>query len=92
MTYCSYCGRQTELREAGVATCIHCTDTVARNVQGQLVAELLKATAEFENINATHNRPSGCSDESSIAQEKLRRAGSRLAEFLDHGTIPENLK
>ena len=59
MAHCSYCGRETELRQAGMATCIECTDRVVRSVHGQLVQELLEAIAEFESIEATDNRFTG---------------------------------
>ena len=97
---CYYCGRKTELYQAGEPTCINCADKVdpnIRSVHAQLFQELLEATSEFETLTAVHDRitsdiPTEMLPEISIVREKLTRAHSRLTNFLDKGIVPEDLR
>ena len=60
---CSYCGRETELHEAGVATCPACDDRLRTaglskgfSVHGELNQELAEATAELDFVNVAYNQ------------------------------------
>ena len=66
MPPCSYCGRDTELYEGGLPTCLNCADRVVdsihgkvRSIHGQLVQKLLEATADVDAVTATHNEVMG---------------------------------
>jgi DNA-directed RNA polymerase subunit RPC12/RpoP len=63
MARCSYCGRETELHEAGVAMCTACGDRITaskpgeiRSVHTKLVQALMDATSEHSAATAAYNR------------------------------------
>ena len=92
MARCSFCGRETELHPAGVPTCVNCANSVrprTTSVHGQLIQDLLEATAEHDAATATYNQvmwdipstiphPDGVQRISSISRE-LSIAKERLA-------------
>ena len=63
MARCSYCGRETELHEAGVPMCTGCADRIIaskpgeiRSVHTRLVQDLIDATSEHSDATAAFNR------------------------------------
>ena len=60
---CSYCGRETELHEAGVATCPACDNRLrmvgpgkVRSVHAELNQDLAEATAELDLVTVAYNQ------------------------------------
>jgi DNA-directed RNA polymerase subunit RPC12/RpoP len=63
MARCSYCGRETELHEAGLPMCTACGDRIIaskpgeiRSVHTRLVQDLMDATGEHAAATAAYNR------------------------------------
>jgi len=63
MARCSYCGRETELHEAGVPMCTGCGDRITaskpgeiRSLHTRLVQALMDATGEHSAATAEYNR------------------------------------
>ena len=116
MVRCSYCGRETELYQCDVPTCVGCSAELKvpksgvgrRNVHSLLRQDHLDAIVRLEDIVAIHRQllqdipgalphPDGVqriysiSQQLTSAKERFSRAQSRLTDFLDNGTIPEDL-
>ena len=110
MVRCSYCGRETQLYQAGVPTCTICSGhSKDLSIHSRLIVALEQAGLHLDSVMAIHNEamndiPSGLphpdgvqrirsiSQDIANAKESVARAHSRLTEFLDHGTVPEDLK
>jgi hypothetical protein len=115
MVRCFYCGRETELHIADIATCPVCSDRLGssrlkvRSIHSLLSREIIEATGDADAASAAYNQviydipsaiphPDGVqrirsvSQRLSIAKKDLARAHFRLNDFLERGTIPEDLK
>ena len=59
MVRCAYCGRETELYEAGVASCIQCSASRSistKSAHSRLVEELVVANSELDEAVEAYNR------------------------------------
>ncbi len=106
MELCVYCRKETQLHDGGTPVCVACSSSpVAARLQWNLAAATERADAanavfkaRTRAIPSRSPHPDGtqqiqtASHELKVARRELMAATSRLSDYLNHGTIPDDLK